>query len=157
MDINMTLVGQMITFVIFIWFTMKYVWPAITKAMDEREKKIADGLAAAEKGQRDLELAKHKSVEILQEAKLEASRIIDVANQRSLRIVEEAKEHARNEGKRIIAHAEEDISQQKTAAKRELQNNAINLAVQMAEKLLQRDVDKASHEKILQNLIDQQG
>lgn len=153
MDINFTLVGQFITFAVFVWFTMKYVWPPIIKAMREREKRIADGLAAADRGQRDLELAKHKSIELIQEAKLEASRIIDQANKRGLRIVEESKENARVEGERMIAAAKMEMEQQMNQAKRDLQHQVSALAVEMAEKIIQRDIDANVHRKLLDQLV----
>lgn len=150
---NSTFIGQMLTFAVFVWFTMKYVWPHIIKAMREREKRIADGLAAAEKGQRDLELAQHKSVEIIQEAKLEASRLIDQANKRSARIIEDAKETARQEGERLIASAKADIEQQTLQAKRELQNQISDLAISMAEKIIQQDIDPKTHKKLLDQMV----
>src|SRR3990167_10033738 len=98
MNINATLLGQFITFAILVWFTMRYVWPPITKAMHEREKKIAAGLEAAERGKRELEMAEHKALAILREAKGEASHIVELAHKRSIQIVDEAKENARQEG-----------------------------------------------------------
>lgn len=155
MNLNATLLGQMITFAVFIWFTMKYVWPHITKAMDEREKKIADGLAAADKAQRDLELAKHKSVEILQEAKIKAGQIIDQANKRSTHIVEEAKEMAREEGKRLVAAAHLDIDQERQQAKVELQHEASLLALSIAEKIIQREIDGKTHQQLLSKMVEE--
>jgi len=148
-DINATLLGQMITFAVFVWFTMKYVWPPITKAMHDREKSIADGLAAADKGHRDLELARHKSTEIIQQAKVEAAKIIDQANHRSLRLVEEAKEKARDEGKRLINHANEEITLQANQAKRDLQADVAILAVSIAEKVAQNEFDEKMHQDLL--------
>src|SRR3990167_9117588 len=106
MDINATLIGQLLTFSLLVWFTMRYVWPPITKAMQEREKKIAAGLLAAEESKRALEVAEHKALNIIREAKLTASHIVEQANKRSLQIIEEAKEDARQEGKRIVERAE---------------------------------------------------
>ena len=153
MDINITLLGQLITFAVFVWFTMKYVWPPIMKAMQEREQKIADGLAAAEKASRDLELAQHRSVEIIQEAKLEASRILDAANKRALRIVEDSKEAARVEGERLLQAAKTEIDQHVNQVKRDLQNQVTDLAISMAEKIVQRDIDAATHRKLLDQLV----
>lgn len=153
MNINFTLIGQMITFAVFVWFTMKYVWPPITKAMQEREKKIADGLAAGEKGQRDLELARHKSIVIIQEAKSEAARIVDQANKRAQRIVEDGKENARQEGDRLLQAARADIDQLMVKTKRDLQNQISGLAVTMAEKIIQRDIDTSTHRKFLDQLV----
>ncbi len=153
MDINFTLIGQILTFVVFIWFTLKYVWPPITKAMQEREKRIADGLAAADKGQRDLELATHKSVEIMQEAKVNAARIVEQANKRATRIVEEAKENARLESQRLIDQAYAEIEQHVNHVKRELQKQAASLALTMAEKIVQRDIDSNTHKQLLEGLV----
>src|SRR5574337_350683 len=101
MDINATLLGQLITFGILVWFTMKYVWPPITKTIQEREKKIVAGLEAAERSKRELEMAEHKVLTIIREAKQEAQRIIDQANLNSAKLVEEAKGVSRVEGERI--------------------------------------------------------
>src|SRR3990167_8035414 len=111
MSINLTLIGQMITFLIFIWFTMRYVWPPIIKAIHDRQKQIADGLAASERGKRELELAQHKSVELLRDAKFSASQIIEQANKRAMQIVEEAKEQARVESQHILDNASREVSQ----------------------------------------------
>jgi F-type H+-transporting ATPase subunit b len=153
MDINFTLIGQILTFVVFIWFTLKYVWPPITKAMQEREQHIADGLAAADKGQRDLELATHKSVEILQEAKINAARIVDQANKRGSRIIEESKESARQESQRLIDQAYAEIEQHVNQVKRDLQKQAADLALIMAEKIVQRDIDANTHKQLLAGLV----
>jgi len=153
MDINATLIGQMITFVVFVVFTMKYVWPPITKALQDREKKIADGLAAAERGENSLELAKHKSVEILQEAKQSSAQIVEQAHIRAAHIVDEAKEIARQEGDRIIAHAQTEITQQFNHAKQQLQDQVATLALNMAEKIVQHDIDAATHRKLLDKMV----
>src|SRR5690348_14629335 len=102
MDINATIIGQLITFAILIWFTMKYVWPPIMKAMHDREKKIAAGLEAAERSKRELEMAEHKAFSIIREAKQQASQIIEQANLHSAQLVEEAKSHAKQESQRIV-------------------------------------------------------
>jgi F-type H+-transporting ATPase subunit b len=153
MDINITLFGQMLTFAVFVWFTMKYVWPPIMKAMQDREKKISDGLAAAERGHRDLELAQHKAVEVLQEARLEASRIIDQANQRAARLVEDSKQVARQEGERLIHTAQSEIDLMANEAKRQLQQQMGSLAISMAEKIVRRDIDASTQKKLLQQIV----
>lgn len=153
MDINITLFGQMLTFAVFVWFTMKYVWPPIMKAMQEREKKIADGLAAAERGHRDLELAKNKVIEVLQEARMEASRIIDQANQRAARLIEDSKEIARQEGERLIQTAKLEIDQMSNEAKRQLQQQMGSLAITMAEKIVRRDIDASTQKQLLQQIV----
>ncbi len=152
MDINATLIGQMITFAVFVVFTMKFIWPPITKALADREKKIADGLAAAEKGEHSLVLAQNESVKILKEAKNTALGIVDQANSRAARILEEAKEQARVEGERLIAQAYVEIDQHTILAKRQLQQQVAGLAVQMAEKIVQHDIDSQVHQKLLDNM-----
>ncbi len=102
MEINATLFGQLITFALLVWFTMKYVWPPITKAMHEREKKIAAGLEAAENSKRELEQAKHKALAMIRDAQQEATQLVDQAQKRSAHFIEEAKESAREESKRIL-------------------------------------------------------
>ena len=109
MNINLTLIGQLVTFVLFVMFCMKYVWPLITAAMEERTEKIADGLAAADRASHDLELAKDKAVERLKEAKEQAASIIDAANRRGSQIVDEAKDQARLEGERLKEAAQAEI------------------------------------------------
>lgn len=155
MDLNATLLGQMITFAVFVVFTMKYVWPPITKAMQDREKKIADGLAAGQKGEQDLQLAKNKAVEILREAKTTATQLIAQANSRADHLMEEAKQAAKQEGERLIAHAHTEIEQQVVEAKRQLQSHVGLLAVQMAEKIVQRDIDPASHQLLLDKMVEE--
>jgi F-type H+-transporting ATPase subunit b len=153
MSINLTLLGQMITFALFIWFTMRYVWPPINKAIQERQKTIADGLEAAEKGKRELELAKHKSVQILRDAKLEASHIIEQSNQRAGQIVEEAKEQARKESQQIVDYAQVQVEQMKQSAKAELAEGYASLVVDGAEKVIEKEIDTATHDKALKELI----
>lgn len=153
MNINLTLLGEMITFAIFVWFTMKFVWPPITKAMAAREKKIADGLADAEKAKRQLELAQIKSKEMLQDAKLQAAHLVDQANQRAMRLVEEAKETARKEEKMILDRAKVEADQAFNQAKQELEAEVVKLAVAMAEKILERDVDANAHKKLFKELV----
>lgn len=153
MDINITLIGQLITFALLVWFTMRYVWPPIIKAMQERQKRIADGLAAGERGERDLELARQKSVEILHEAKQQASQLMDNANKRAAVLVDEGKETARQEAERIIKTAKDEITQLVNQAKRDLQNQASDLAIAMAEKIVQRDIDANTHRKLIDQMV----
>lgn len=155
MNINATLLGQMITFAIFVWFTMKYVWPPITKAMAERNKKIADGLAAAEQGKRDLEIAQHKVNEQLRDAKIQAANIIEQASQRANHLIEEAKEQARTEGNRMLAVAKAEIEQEAVRAKQELQKHVSDLAIAMAKKLLQSELDAARHTELINQMLEE--
>src|SRR5579862_8398954 len=129
MDINATLFGQFITFAILVWFITKYVWPPITKAMNDRDKKIASGLDAAERSKRELEMAEHKSSTIIREAKQQASQIIEQANLHSAKLVEEAKTQAKQEGQRIVAMAQGDIEREVTQAKEALKNQLATLAI----------------------------
>jgi F-type H+-transporting ATPase subunit b len=153
MDLNATLLGQMITFAVFVIFTMKYVWPPITKAMQEREKKIADGLAAGQKGEHDLQVARDKAADIVYEAKATAEQIISQARSRVDHIMEEGKQAAKKESERLIAHAYAEIEQQVTATKRQLQNQISVLALGMAEKIVQHDIDPAAHQKLLDKMV----
>jgi F-type H+-transporting ATPase subunit b len=152
-NINLTLLGQMITFAIFVWFTLKYVWPPITTAMAERNKRIADGLAAAEQGKRDLEIAHHKVLEQLRDAKVQAASLIEQATQRGNHIVEEAKEQARHEGSRLIAVAKSEIEQEVIRAKQELQLQVSELAMAMAQKILQRELDPTKHADLINHML----
>lgn len=153
MNLNLTLVGQMLTFAIFVWFTLKYVWPPITHAMAERNKRIADGLAAAEQGKRDLEIAHHKVVEQLRDAKIQAASIIEQATQRGNHLVEEAKEQARHEGSRLLAVAKAEIEQEVIRARQELQAQVSDLALAMAQKILQRELDSAKHADLINHML----
>ena len=155
MNLNLTLFGQMITFAIFVWFTMKYVWPPITKALDDRQKKIAEGLAAAERGQHDLQLAQHKVVEQLKEAKHHAAEMLEQANKRADQIIEEAKATARAEGQRLAALAKADIANEVENAKQELRKQVGMIAIQGAEKILKRHIDTAANQDIVAALIKQ--
>jgi F-type H+-transporting ATPase subunit b len=153
MEINATLIGQLITFAILVWFTMRYVWPPITKAMHEREKKIAAGLEAALRSQRELENAEHKALSILNDAKRDASNIIDQAHKRSAQVVEEAKETAKLEGNRLIEHAKNEIAREVTQAKEVLRKQLATLAIAGAEKILQRNLDASAQAGLLDELV----
>jgi len=151
-NINLTLFGQMVTFAIFVWFCMKFVWPPIEAAMAERQKKIADGLEAADRAGRDLELAKEKAAEQLREAKAQAATIIEQANKRAGQIVEEAKTQAREEGDRLKAAAQTEIEQEANRAREKLRMDVARLAVAGAEKVLQKSVDANAHVDMLVDL-----
>lgn len=153
MDINLTLLGEMITFAVFIWFTMKFVWPPLMNAMTERQQKIADGLAAGEQGQRELELARIRIKEQLLEAKTEAATILEQANQRAGHIVEEAKGKAREEGDRLLQLAKGEIDQEYNTAKEELMQKVSKIVVAGAEKILQREVDQKNNEHLIKELV----
>ncbi len=153
MNINATLLGQAITFAILIWFTMKFVWPPLMAAMAERAKTIADGLAAAERGKHDLELAEKRAAEILRQGKEKASEIIAASEKRATEIVEEAKEHARAEGDRILVAAKADIDQEVFRAREQLRTQVTAVALAGAGKILGREIDAKAHNELLDKLV----
>ncbi|MEQ5835906.1 F0F1 ATP synthase subunit B [Marinobacter sp. NFXS9] len=155
MSFNLTFIGQMIAFAVFVWLTMRYVWTPITKAMEERQKKIADGLSAADRANRDLELAQEKAAQELREAKQKAAEIIDQANKRSARLVDEAKENARVEGERILAQASAEIEREQNRAKEALRAELASLVIAGAEKILETSVDAKAHSEMLDKLSAQ--
>ncbi len=152
MNINLTLIGQMIAFICFVMFCMKYVWPPILAAMAEREKKIADGLAAADRASHDLELAKEKAVERLTEAKHEAAAIIDAAGKRSNQIVDEAKSAAVVEADRVKASAQAEIEQEINRAREQLRGQVAALSLAGAEKILGAAIDQKVHAGLVDKL-----
>ncbi len=149
MEINATLLGQLITFVVLVWFTMKYVWPPITKAMLEREKKIAAGLEAAERSKRELAEAEHKALTIIRTAKQESSQIIDQAHKRSAQLVEEAKQDARVEAKRILERAQDEIALEVSQAKQALRKQFADVAIAGATKIIRRNLDNSTNVALL--------
>ncbi|MBA2657285.1 MAG: F0F1 ATP synthase subunit B [Tatlockia sp.] len=155
MEINMTLVVQMLVFLAFVWFTMKFVWPPLSKAMEERQDKIADGLAAAERGRKELELAQHRVTDDLKHAKLQASTIIEKANRRAAQLVEEAKEEAKLEAQKQTKIAQEQLLQEINHAKDSLRKQVAQLAVAGAEKILSREIDAKTNSVLLDNLIEE--
>jgi len=152
MNINQTLIGQTITFFIFVLFCKKYVWPALIAVMEAREKKIAEGLEAAERADKDLELAQQKVGEQLREAKEQAATILESANKRAAQIVDEAKEQARVEGERILTAAKADIEQEANRAKEELRGKVATLALAGAEKVLGSSIDANAHNDLVTKL-----
>jgi len=152
MNINFTLISQAIAFSIFIWFTVKYVWPPLLRAIEERQKTIADGLAAGERGRHELELASQRSSDVLREAKQRASEIILQAEKRATEIVEEAKKSAKEEGDRIVAGAKADIEHEMFSAKEALRQHVAELAIAGAAKILRREVDAKAHADMLASI-----
>ena len=155
MNINLTLFGQMVTFSFFVWFCMKFVWPVIIASMEERQKKIADGLDAADRALRDLELAQNKATDQMKEAKQEAAGIVDQANKRANQIVDEAKVQARSEGDRLKVAAEAEIEQEINRAKEELRTAVAGLALAGAEKVLGASIDDKANRALVDNLAAQ--
>jgi F-type H+-transporting ATPase subunit b len=142
----------MLAFVCFVIFCMKYVWPPIIAAMQERSDKIADGLAAADRANHDLELAKEKAVERLKEAKVEASGIIDSANKRGIQLVEEAKQAAVVEADRVKASAQAEIEQETNRAREHLRSQVAALSLAGAEKILGASIDQDAHAAMVDKL-----
>jgi len=155
MNFNYTLIGQSITFFVFVWFCMKFVWPPIMNALHARKAKIADGLAAAEKGQHEEELAKNRAVEILKEAKDQAGEVIRQAEKRASEIVDAASQDAKAEGERLVHAAQAEIEQNITRAREELRGQVVTLAVAGAGKVLKKEIDEKANEGLLKDLAAQ--
>ena len=155
MNFNLTFIGQMIAFFVFITLTMRFVWPPIVQAMAARQKQIEDGLAQADRAGRDLQLAQEKAAEYLRNAKAEAAGIIDASNKRSLQIVDEAKNQAREEANRIVTAAQAEIDREFNRAKEELRSKLAQLSIAGAEKILQSSVDQKAHSDMLSKLAAQ--
>jgi F-type H+-transporting ATPase subunit b len=152
MNINATLIGQAIAFFLFVVFCMKYVWPPILQALEDRKKKIADGLAAAEHGKHEQALAEERAKELLREAKEQAGEIITRADKRASEIVDEAKGDARAEGDRLIVAAQAEIDQEVNRAKEDLRGQVVAIALAGAGKVLEREVDETTHAELLNKL-----
>ena len=155
MNINATLIGQSIAFFIFVWFVMKYVWPPLIAALDERKKTIADGLAAAERGKHEQELAEKAAEKHIKEAKNQAAEIVSHAQKRATEIVEEAKVSAKEEADRIKAAANAEIDQEVNRAKEHLRQQVAGITIAGAEKVLKREIDEKAHGEIVNDLIAQ--
>ncbi len=149
MNINLTLFVQMIAFAVFAAFCMKYVWPPIMKALEERTAKIAEGLAAAERGKQEQELGEQRAVEVMKEAKSSAADIVSQAQKRYNEIVDEAKRDAQAEADRIRHAAQAEIEQEANRAREELRERMAQLAIAAAEKILQKEVDANAHRDIV--------
>ena len=149
MNINLTLIGQMVAFIVFVAFCMKYVWPPIVAAMQERAEKIADGLAAADRASHDLELAQKRAVEQMKEAKVEAAALIEAANKRANTIIEDAKAAARVEADRVKAAGIAELEQETNRARTALRAELAELTFLATEKVLGASVDRAAHAKLV--------
>ena len=152
MNLNATLIAQMVVFLILAWFTMKFVWPPMVKALDERAKKIADGLAAAEKGKTELEAAHKRVDQALAQARNDGQQRIADAEKRALAVAEEIKANAQAEAARIIAQAKAEADQQVVKARESLRAEVATLVVKGAEQILKREVDQAAHAELLNQL-----
>ena len=152
MNINFTLFAQAIVFTAFIWFTVKFVWPPLLRAIEARQKQIADGLAAAEQGKKSLEVSSKQAEQAIQEARARAAEIVAQAEKRGSQVVEEAKVAAKSEGDREKAAAKADIQQEAQRAREQLREQVAALAVAGAEKILRREVNAQSHSDLLTQL-----
>ena len=152
MNINLTLIGQTIAFALFVLFCMKYVWPPLIAAMQERAKKIADGLEAADRADKSLELAQEEATAKLREAKNEAQAIIESANKRANQIVDEAKQAAVEEADRIKAAAQAEIDQEVNRAREALRAQVGSLAIAGAEQVLETTIDESAHKDLVEKL-----
>ena len=152
MNINFTLIAQAITFAIFIWFTVKFVWPPLLNAIETRQKEIADGLAAANEGKMSLEVASKKNAEALEQTKQKSSEILGQAEKRASQIIDDAKVAANTEAERIKSSAQSEIEQEINRAKEDLRGQISNLAIAGAEKILEKEIDQKAHADMLTKL-----
>jgi F-type H+-transporting ATPase subunit b len=154
-DINLTLIGQTIAMIVFVWFCMKFIWPPILKALEERQKQIEEGLAAADKSQEALEAAEAKAQEIIGEARQQATGILDQAHARANEIVAEGKDAGVKERERQLTAAKAEIEQESNKAREELRGQVSAIAIASAEKILKREIDGKAHEDILGKLAQE--
>jgi F-type H+-transporting ATPase subunit b len=152
MNLNATLFAQAAVFALFIWVTVKFIWPLMQSRIDARQKTIADGLAAAEQGRRTLQLSTRQADEAIKEARARAAEILAQAERRSAQLVEEARQTARDEGSRELAAAKAEIEQEVTRAREQLRDRVASLAVAGAEKILRREVDARAHAELLESI-----
>lgn len=152
MNINLTIIGQSVVFGLFVWFCLKFIWPFLISAMRERQQSIADGLEAAERAEKDLELAQRGAADHIREAREEASEIIDQARRRGAQMIEEAKVQAREEGERVKETAEADIEHSVNRAREQLREEVATLAVVGAERILSETIDRDRHRALLEQL-----
>ena len=152
MNINLTLIAQFLWFFAFVWFTARFVWPPLMRAVDERQKKIADGLAAAEKGQQELVSAQGRVDDLLRTAKQQSQELVANAQKRADEMVEAAKESAKVEGERQLAAARASIEQEIQQAREQLRTQVAEIAIAGAEQILMREVDPARHREVLDKL-----
>jgi F-type H+-transporting ATPase subunit b len=155
MTINATIIGQLLGFLVLVWFTWKFIWPPLLGAIDERQKKIAAGLAAADRGQKDLEDAKAKAGDVLREARERAMQLVDQAQKRGNELVDEAKHAAAAEGERLVAAARAEVSTESARARDALRREVATLALAGAGRLLGREVDAKSHADLLDRLASE--
>jgi len=154
-DINLTLLGQSFAMLVFVWFCMKYIWPPILNAIEERQQQIADGLAAADQGEEKLEQARAEADEIVADARKQATSILDQAHARSNEIVADGKSDGVKERERQLTAAKAEIEQETNKAREELRGQVSAIAISSAEKILNREIDGKAHEDILGKLAQE--
>ena len=155
MSFNLTVIAQAVAFALFIWFTVKFVWPPMLRAIEARQKQVADGLAAAEQGKKSLESSSKQAEQAIQAARVRAAEIISQAEKRDAQMVEAAKAAAKEEGDREKAGAKAEIEQQSQRAREQLRDQVAALAVAGAEKILRREVDAKAHAELLDGIKKQ--
>lgn len=155
MNFNATLIGQSITFLVFVWFCMKFVWPPIMTALAQRKEKIAEGLAAADRGKHEHALAQKKATETIHEAKQQAAEIISRAEKRAAEIVDESKHAAREEGERLIVAAQAQIEQEVNRAREDLRGRVVEIATAGAGRILKRELDATANDDLIKDLVAQ--
>jgi F-type H+-transporting ATPase subunit b len=155
MNINATLIGQIVAFVLLIWFVNKLLWGPLNNLLAARQKRIADGMAAADKGRHELELSEKRAKELIQEARAKAAEILAQSEKRASEIVEEAKADARTEAERLVTGARAEIAQEVNRAKEQLRAQVSTLAAAGASKIIKREIDRKAHDDLLKDLVSQ--
>jgi F-type H+-transporting ATPase subunit b len=155
MNINVTLFAQIIAFIAMIWFVNKLLWGPLTRMLAERQKRVADGLAAAEKGRHDLERSEKRALELLEEARAQAANLLAQSERRATEIVEEAKAEARVQGERIVEAARGEIERETHRAREQLRAQVAELAAAGASRIIKREIDRRAHDDLMKDLVSQ--
>jgi len=155
MNLNLTLIAQAVTFAAFIWFTVKFIWPHMLRAIEARQKTIADGLAAGEQGRKSLEVSSRQAEQTIQDTRRRAADILSQAEKRAAQMIDEARTAAKEEGNREKLAAKAEIAQEVTRAREQLRDQVATLAVAGAEKILRREVDARAHSELLETIKQQ--
>lgn len=152
MNFTATLFAQIITFGVLVWFVQRFLWGPLTNLMEARKKRIADGLAAADRGKHEKELAQQRAKEVLQDAKAQAAEIVSQAQKRAAEVVDDAKQDARAEGERLLVAARSEIGRESSRAREQLREQVAMLAVAGAEKILKREIDATAHKSVVDSI-----
>lgn len=153
MDINITLFGEMLTFMVLLWVMAKYIWPQLTKAIEERQQQIIEGVEAAKKGHKDLAVAQQKIAEQLQQARDQAEFILKQAQQKSATLIEQSKIEVQRERSKVLAQVEEEVKLVYSRASVELQQHTVELAVAVAKKAIEQNFDDESQDRLINRII----